>query len=282
MREKKHLTSQERTTLWLSRVIIWVFLIGMIFPLVWVLLSSFQQGNAFNSLNLIPSRFTTENYYNLFHDPTNPFGLWVINSMKVCFTVSVIQTFMAVLAAYAYSRLRFRGRKYGLMTLLILQMFPNFMAIAAVLTILIRLNLTDSLWGLILVLSGANAFNIWLLKGFIDGLPKELDEAVFVDGGNHWTVFTKIILPLARPMLVVIFLFTFIGVYSEFMLTSAAIHDPLKYTVPLGLRNFINNQFSTNWTEYSAAAVLASLPVMIVFMALQRYVESGLTRGAVK
>lgn len=282
MEKRKHLRPEERTTLWVSRLIIWLFIIAMLFPIVWVFLSSFQKGNAFGAGTLDPSAFTLENYKKLFTDPATPFGLWVKNSLIVCFAVATIQTAMALLSAYAFSRLRFRGRKYGLMTLLVIQMFPTFMAISAVLTLAIKLNLTNSLLGLILVLSAANAFNIWLLKGYIDGLPKALDEAAYVDGATHWTVFTKVILPLTRPMLVVIFLFSFIGVYSEFMLTSAMIRDPNLYTVPLGLRNFINNQFSTNWTTYSAAAVLASLPVMIVFMLLQRYVEAGLTRGAIK
>lgn len=140
----------------------------------------------------------------------------------------------------------------------------------------------DNFLVLILILAGGSAYNIWLMKSYIDGLPRELDEAAFVDGAGHWTVFTKIILPLALPMLVVIFLFSFIGTYSEFMISSIVLQSPENYTLALGLQTFINNQFSAHWTLFSAASVLSSLPIMIIFMLLQKYIQSGLAAGAVK
>jgi carbohydrate ABC transporter membrane protein 2, CUT1 family (TC 3.A.1.1.-) len=210
------------------------------------------------------------------------FLIWIKNSMILCTGVSIIQLFMTTTSAYAFSRMRFKGRKYGLMTLLILQMFPTIMAIPAIYGILVRINMLDSIYALMLVLAGGNAFNIWLLKGYIDSIPRELDEAAKVDGATHWQIFTRIILPLIVPMLVVIFLFSFIGVYSEFAITSAVIHDPGSYTVALGLQRFILNQFAAHWTLFAAAAVMASLPITIVFMLLQRYLQAGLAAGAVK
>ncbi len=135
---------------------------------------------------------------------------------------------------------------------------------------------------MILILSGGSAYNIWLMKSYIDGLPRELDEAAFVDGASHWIVFSRIILPLAAPMLVVIFLFSFIGTYSEFMISSIVLQSPDNYTLALGLQTFINNQFSAHWTLFSAASILSSLPIMVIFMLLQKYIQGGLAAGAVK
>jgi arabinogalactan oligomer/maltooligosaccharide transport system permease protein len=144
------------------------------------------------------------------------------------------------------------------------------------------LNLIDQFWALIILLAGGSAYNIWLLKGFIDSLPRELDEAAMVDGASHWQVFKKIIIPLSTPMLAVIFLFSFIGVYSEFIMTSALMKDGGNQTIATGLRSFINNQFSAHWTQFSAAAVMASIPVAVIFMILQKFIAKGLTSGAVK
>lgn len=270
----------EKRLLWVSRVIIWVFMLLMLFPVYWVVLASISPGDAFFTGSLVPQGASLQNYVDVLN--TTDFITWVKNSMILCTGVSIIQLFMTTTAAYAFSRMRFIGRRYGLMTLLILQMFPTIMAIPAIYGILVRINLLDSIYALMIVLAGGNAFNIWLLKGYIDSIPRELDEAAKVDGATHWQIFTRIILPLIVPMLVVIFLFSFIGVYSEFAITSVVIHDPGSYTVALGLQRFIINQFAAHWTLFAAAAVMASLPVTIVFMLLQRYLQAGLAAGAVK
>ena len=140
----------------------------------------------------------------------------------------------------------------------------------------------DNSIALILVLAGGSAFNIWLLKSYIDGIPVELDEAALVDGAGSFTVFIKIILPLAVPQLVVIFLFSFIGTYSEYIISSVFLQTPGKMTLALGLQSFITNQFAAHWTLFSAAAVLSSIPIMVVFMTLQKYIQNGLVAGGVK
>ena len=142
--------------------------------------------------------------------------------------------------------------------------------------------LVDSNAALIFVLAGGSAYNIWLLKSYMDGLPKELDEAAMVDGATHFQVFRKIILPLAAPQLAVIFLFSFIATYSEYVITSIFLQTPGKMTLALGLQTFISDQFAAHWTTFSAAAVLSSIPIMIVFMCLQKYIQSGLVSGGVK
>lgn len=277
---RRKLRSGELLYLWVSRAILWAAVAISVFPSLWVVTASLQPGDTFFSDSLVPRGFTLENYRQvLFRER---FPLWLRNSLVLATGVAVLQASMTAAAAYAFSRLRFWGRRYGLMVLLLLQMFPQFMSLAALFALAVKLRIMDSLPGLILLMSGASAFHIWLLKSYIDSLPRELDEAAMVDGAGRWQVFSRVILPLTRPMLVVMFLFSFMGVYAEYILSSALIKSPQSYTVVLGLQRFIQNQFATRWTLFSAAAILASVPLVILWILLQRYVEAGLARGAVK
>ena len=167
-------------------------------------------------------------------------------------------------------------------------MFPITMALPAILTIgyglydSVGISGTDNLLIIILLLAGGSAYNIWLMKGYMDGIPTDLIEAGYVDGCTTLQVFTKIVLPLMRNMLLVIFLFSFINAYSEFIYSSSLLKDPSVQTVSTGLRSFIKDKFASNWTQYSAAAIMASVPVVVLFMGLQKYVAGGLTAGSVK
>lgn len=270
----------ERRSLWASRVIIWITMIVVIFPALWIVMSSFSAGDSFFLSSLFPSKLSVEHYVDLFRE-TN-FVLWVWNSLKLCLIVAVIQLVLTSLAAYAFARLRFTGRKYGLMALLVLQVFPNSMAVAGYYILIYKFGLVDSSLALIFVLAGGSAFNIWLLKSYIDGIPVELDEAALVDGANQFQVFYKVILPLAMPQLAVLFLFSFIATYSEYVITSIFLQTPGKMTLSLGLQSFISDQFAAHWTMFSAAAVISSLPIMVVFMCLQRFIQNGLVAGGVK
>lgn len=277
---KDKLSFSDKRALWGSRVVIWLVIIVVMFPTVWIVMSSFSAGDSFFLSSLFPKNFSTEHYAELFRE--TDFVLWVGNSLKICLIVSVIQLVLTALAAYAFSRMRFTGRKYGLMTLLVLQVFPSSMAVSGYYILIYKFGLVDSSLALILVLAGGSAFNIWLLKSYIDGIPVELDEAAMVDGAGHFTVFYKITMPLAMPQMVVIFLFSFIATYSEYVITSVFLQTPGKMTLALGLQSFITNQFAAHWTLFSAAAVLSSLPIMIIFMALQKYIQNGLIAGGVK
>ena len=230
----RKMSPHEARMLWMGRVVIWVTIIIVLFPVLWIVMSSFSAGDSFFLSSLFPKKFSIEHYTSLFQE-TN-FMLWTWNSVKLCLIVAAIQLAMTSLAAYAFSRLRFTGRKYGLMSLLVLQVFPSSMAVAGYYILIYEFGLVDSNAALIFVLAGGSAYNIWLLKSYMDGLPKELDEAAMVDGATHFQVFRKIILPLAAPQLAVIFLFSFIATY----------------------------------------------PIMIVFMCLQKYIQSGLVSGGVK
>ncbi|MCM1253369.1 MAG: sugar ABC transporter permease [Clostridium sp.] len=280
MKKKEKITAAEARALWGSRIVIWLTIIIVMFPVVWIVMSSFSAGDSFFLSSLFPEKFSAEHYAALFRE--TDFPIWVLNSLKFCFIVAMIQLILTSLAAYAFARLRFVGRKYGLMSLLVLQVFPNSMAVAGYYILIYKFGLVDSSIALIFVLAGGSAYNIWLLKSYIDGLPVELDEAAMVDGANQFQVFYKIVLPLAMPQLAVIFLFSFIATYSEYVITSIFLQTPGKMTLAVGLQSFISDQFAAHWTLFSAAAVLSSLPVMIVFMCLQQFIQNGLAAGGVK
>lgn len=277
---KHRLRPNEIKDLWMARIAIWIFILVVLFPMFSIVSASLTKGDTFFSTTLIPKEITFSNYSKVLNE--TDFKVWMKNSLILCTSVAIIQLFITITGAYAFARMKFKGRKNGLMSLLILQMFPASMAIPAILSVCYKLNFIDQFWALILLLAGGSAYNIWLLKGFIDSLPKELDEAAMVDGASHFQVFSKIILPLSKPMLAVIFLFSFIGVYSEFIYTSALMKDASNQTLATGLQQFINNAFSAHWTQFSAAAVMATVPVAITFMLLQRFIAKGLTAGAVK
>ena len=270
----------ERRMAWISRIFIWFMLLVVLFPVFAVVSASMAKGEVFTQTTLIPSAFTLENYSKVLTE-TN-FLIWVKNSLIICVVVSVIQLLLTVPMAFAFSRLKFWGRKNGLMMLLLLQMFPAAMSLPAILALAYRLDGMDHIITLIIVQAGAGAFNIWLLKGAIDGIPKELTEAAYVDGASTFQTFTMIILPLLRNMLLVIFLFTFIGAYSEFVFASALLKSPESLTLAVGMQQFITNNFSANWTQYSAAAIMASIPIVAFATIAQKYMAKGLTAGSVK
>ncbi len=280
MKHQEKISPAEQRVLWISRVVVWIVIVLVVFPALWIVMSSFSAGDSFFLSSLFPEKFSTEHYVSLFTE-TN-FLLWVFNSLKFCFIVAILQLTLTSLAAYAFARLRFTGRKYGLMSLLVLQVFPNSMAVAGYYILIYKFGLVDSSLALIFVLAGGSAFNIWLLKSYIDGIPVELDEAALVDGANRFQVFYKIVMPLAMPQLAVLFLFSFIATYSEYVITSIFLQTPGKMTLAIGLQSFISDQFAAHWTMFSAAAVISSLPIMIVFMCLQKYIQNGLVAGGVK
>lgn len=280
LKYERKLRPAERRMAWISRIFIWFMLLVVLFPVFAVVSASMAKGEVFTQTTLIPSAFTLENYSKVLTE-TN-FLIWVKNSLIICVIVSVLQLLLTVPMAFAFSRLKFWGRKNGLMMSLLLQMFPAAMSLPAILALAYRLDGMDHIITLIIVQAGAGAFNIWLLKGAIDGIPKELTEAAYVDGASTFQTFTMIILPLLRNMLLVIFLFTFIGAYSEFVFASALLKSPESLTLAVGMQQFITNNFSANWTQYSAAAIMASIPIVAFATIAQKYMAKGLTAGSVK
>ena len=276
----KKITKKGRKSLWISRVCIWLMLFIVLFPIISIIGSSLSEGSSFTQTSLLPSSYTFDNYRKLLTD-TN-FTKWLFNSIFVSVASGLIQLSFVIPAAFAFSKLRFAFRSKGLMALLILQMFPTSMALPAILRVAYNNNLMDNLPVIIILMCTGMAYNIWLMKGYMDGVPTDLIEAAYVDGATTAQAFVKIVLPLIKNMALVIFLFAFINAYSEFMMSSALLKDSAVQTIAVGMRNFINDKFSSNWTVYSAGAVLSSLPVVVLFLCFQKFIAKGLTAGAVK
>lgn len=215
-------------------------------------------------------------------DRTN-FLLWLGNSLTVCIPASLLTVLLTVTMAYAFSRFRFVGRRFGLLMLILIQMFPAIMSIVAIFRLLQILHLLDTYTGLILIYGGGSiGFNAWLLKGYLDSIPRELEESAYIDGASRWQAFTRIAFPLVAPMLAVVFLFSFISYYQEFLLASIILFRPELRTVALGLRFYISSKYAENWTGFAAASIVASTPIVVIFYALQRFLVEGLTKGALK
>jgi arabinogalactan oligomer/maltooligosaccharide transport system permease protein len=229
------------------------------------------------------------NYEKLFNDPTIPYMRWMLNSLIIAGSVAVLSVVIGAASAFAFSRLRFKGKKMGLQALLLIQMFPAILAIAAIYLIMEGIGNfapefglgTQS--GLVLVyLGGAMGVNIWLLKGFVDSIPIEIDEAAKIDGASEMQTYWQIFVPLASPVLAVVTLLSFIGTFNEYILARLFLVDMDIRTVAVGLQQFVAGQYSENWGAFAAGSILASIPIVIIFLSLQKYIVSGLAGGAVK
>jgi ABC-type maltose transport system permease subunit len=237
---------------------------------------------------LAPERLSLANYRELVRE--TPFGRWMANTLLVSALVSVVSLAVTTLAGYAFSRFRFWGRQKGLMSMVLLQMFPAAMAMVAVFRLLQHLGAAtggllglNSLLGLSLVYIGAGIpFNTWMIKGYIDSLPRELEESAYIDGATPTQAFLRIILPLLGPILAVVAIFNFIGPYSDYIFPSIVMFDAERYTLAVGMQGFIEGSFSANWTRFAAASILGAIPILVLFFALQRFLVEGLTRGALK
>jgi len=239
--------------------------------------------------SFLPTGFSLTNFNSLLSNPTIPFYTWMSNSVVISLFVSIVSVFIGAASAFAFSRLRFKGKKGSIQLLLLIQMFPSVLALSAVYSIMERVHMfapsigLGTIGGLILVyLGGAMGVNIWLLKGFVDSIPIELDEAARVDGASPMQIYWRIFMPLASPVLAVVCLLTFIGTFNEYILAALFLTDPSQQTVAVGLHAFIGGQFETNWGPFAAGSLLTSVPIVILFLSLQKYIINGLTAGAVK
>ncbi|WP_324715416.1 sugar ABC transporter permease [Carboxydochorda subterranea] len=268
---------------------VWLAIGFALFPVAWIVSASLNPADTLVGQRLIPPNPTLEHYRELFTNPAHPFGLWLWNSIKVSGVSAVLTVAMAALAAYAFSRFRFRGRRTGLLALLIVQMFPQMLAMVAIYLMLLAIGQyvpslgINTHGGLILVyLGGALGFNTYLMKGYFDTIPHSLEESAMMDGASAFQAFLHIILPLARPVLAVIFLLAFIGTYSDFLLASILLKERTALTFAVGLRIFISGQYSTRWGVFAAASIVGALPISVIFYLLRNQFVSGLTQGAVK
>ena len=278
------------------RLIIALFLIFFsIFPVLWIISASFSSSQSLSTQTLIPEKVSFINYQRLFGmDPSYKFGdlvyqKWVFNSVKVASISTVLSLSLTTMAAYAFSRMRFKGRVTMLKGILLIQVFPNLLALVAIYVLIFQFGeLIPAIGlnthaGLILVyLGGSMGINIWLMKGFLDTIPRAIDESGMVDGATHFQIFWNLLLPLLRPILVVIGILSFIGTYGDFILARILLRDVDQYTLMVGLQIFTAGQFDQKWGVFAAGALLGALPIMIIYLALQDQIAGGLTAGAVK
>lgn len=272
-----------RLNIWTWQIALTVTLLCVLMPAILVFFASINRNATLVSRNLIPplSDWTLDNYWNLLGK--TDFLTWMGNTLLVSFISTAIALVVTTLSGYAFSRFRFYGRKNGLLVMILLQMFPAAMSMVAVFRLLTYFGMLNSLPGLALVYIGAGIpFNSWMIKGYVDSLPRELEEAAMIDGATPTQTFWQVILPLMGPVLTVVAVFNFIAPYSDFIFPSVLLFDESRYTLATGMQTFVSGNFSTNWTLFAAASMLGSLPILVMFLGLQRFLVQGLTQGAVK
>jgi ABC-type maltose transport system permease subunit len=283
------LTRRRRLALIFRIVLAVVMLIFALFPIVWIFSASINPSNSLVNQKLIPDNPSFVNYVNLLESRMFPFRTWMWNSLMIATITTGFGVIFTAMAAYAFSRFRFRGRRSLLQTILLIQVFPNFLNMVALFLILQQLGAYIPQLGLnthggliLLYLGGILGVNTWLAKGYFDSIPRDLDEAATIDGATHWQTFWMVIMPLVRPILAVISLLIFIGTYSEFVLARVMLTRVENYTLAVGLNLFISDQFANRWGVFAAGALIGAVPIVVIFLALQRYLVGGLTAGSVK
>ncbi|GAA4933403.1 ABC transporter permease subunit [Streptomonospora halophila] len=281
-----------RAALWARRtgwrhLVMLVFLVFALFPIVFVVSAALNPLGTLSSSTLVPRAAGLQNFTQLLADTA--YGRWYLNSLLIALANAAATVLLSALAAYVFSRFRFAGRRLGLYGLLVIQMFPQFLAIVAIYLMFSTVGEYwpsvgfNTPWGLMLVyLGGALSINTWLMKGFFDTIPPALDESAQVDGATHAQSFFRIMLPLVTPVLAVVGLLVFIATVNEFLIASVFLRDPEAKTVAVGLYGMVADQRDSNFGMFSAGTLLLALPVLSVFWFLQRYIADGLTSGAVK
>ncbi|MCP4571887.1 MAG: sugar ABC transporter permease [bacterium] len=282
--------------LWLHLFLL-VMVVITVYPILWVLSVAFSGGQSLAFADLPPDpgvldrlraivpwpeQLTWSNFSDVFSQ--QPFGRWLLNSTIVAGATTLCGVFLASTAGYAFSRFKFPGRRAGMMGFLVSQMFPGTLTLVPLyIIIVVWLELGSNFLGLILLYSTtAIPFCVWMLKGYFDTIPIELEESAKMDGASALTIFYRIILPLSKPAIAVTALFSFMTAWNEFVLALTIMDQEIMYTAPVGLRFFVGGYAEQQWGYFAAGSIVAALPVMILFLILQRYLISGLTAGAVK
>lgn len=267
--------------------------IALIFALAPVLLivsASLDPRDSLVSQTIIPANANFSNYVELLDSETHPFGRWLWNTLKISVTTAVLTVLIGSISAYAFSRFRFKGRRGLLLSVFLVQVFPNTLTMVATFLLIQAFGLfvpalgLNSHGGLILVyLGGAMGINTWLMKGYFDSVPRSLDESAKIDGATNWQVYWRIIIPIVRPILAVVALLSFIGAYSDFLIPQIVLQDTRQFTIAVGLTLFVRNgDYSEAWGVFAAGALIGAVPIVTLYMFLQKFLVGGLTAGAVK
>jgi arabinogalactan oligomer / maltooligosaccharide transport system permease protein len=281
---------------WPLHLFLLLMVVITLYPLFWVLTIAFSGGQSLSISNLQPDagfsdrlraitpwpeHFSASNFRSLFND--QPFARWMLNSVIIAAATTFLGVFLSSTAAYAFSRFRFPGRRAGLMSFLVSQMFPGVLMMIPLYIIIVQwLGLGSSYIGLVLVYTvTAIPFCVWMMKGYFDTIPRELEESALIDGASQAVIFFRIVLPLAKPAVAVTALFSFMTAWNEFIQAATFMNKEEMYTMPVGLRFFVGG-YSQQWGYFAAGSIVAAIPIMALFMFLQKYLVSGLTAGAVK
>lgn len=278
------------------RLVGWRHLVALLgvgfalYPIVWTLSASINPTDTLSGSQLIPDGATFDNYEAILENPReSPFMTWLWSSWRIALIVASVSVMLTSMSAYAFSRFRFTGRRIGLLALLAIQVFPQFLAFVAIFLLLDQVGDVfpafglDTHMGLMLVyLGGAIGINTFLIKGFMDSVPESLDESARVDGATPGTIFWRIIFPLVRPVLAVIFIITLVTAFGEFILARTLLTSVDRLTYAVGLQTFTTADYASKWGQLAAGAVIGAFPIVLTFLIFQRAIVSGLTQGAVK
>ena len=279
---KSSIKRQTHIRLGLTWLVIGFVSLLIIYPLVWTVGASLNPGNSLMSSSIIPKNISLEHYAALFNGQVD-YVTWYWNSMKISFFTMVLTLIFVSFTAYSFSRFRFVGRKNGLVLFLLLQMIPQFSALIAIFVLSQMLGLVNSHLALVLIyVGGMIPMNTYLMKGYIDAIPRDMDESTKMDGAGHFRIFCEIIMPLSKPIIAVIALFSFTGPLGDFILSTTILRTPDQFTLPIGLYNLVSMKMGASYTTYAAGAVLISVPVALLFLWLQKFFVSGLTAGGSK
>lgn len=279
---KSSIKRQTHIRLGLTWLVIGFVSLLIIYPLVWTVGASLNPGNSLMSSSIIPKNISLEHYAALFYGQVD-YVTWYWNSMKISFFTMVLTLIFVSFTAYSFSRFRFVGRKNGLVLFLLLQMIPQFSALIAIFVLSQMLGLVNSHLALVLIyVGGMIPMNTYLMKGYIDAIPRDMDESARMDGAGHFRIFCEIIMPLSKPIIAVIALFSFTGPLGDFILSTTILRTPDQFTLPIGLYNLVSMKMGASYTTYAAGAVLISVPVALLFLWLQKFFVSGLTAGGSK
>lgn len=269
-----------------KRILLYVLLVFItivtVYPIVQIFGVSLRPSNELysTSLRIVPENASFDSYRNILFRKS--FFTWLGNSIIVAFAVSILGVSLASTAGYAFSRFRFRGKRAGLVVILVTQMFPATMLLLPLYVLMKRIGLVDHLAGIVIAYTAtALPFCIWTMKGYYDTIPRDLEEAAIIDGTSQAGAFWRVTLPLSAPALVITALFSFMTGWSEFVVARVIISRSELYTLPLGLES-LSSTFQTEWANYAAGSILVCIPVVVLFLLLSRFLISGLTLGGVK
>ncbi|MDF2820462.1 MAG: sugar transporter permease [Clostridiales bacterium] len=272
---KKHFIS---FLLYLELIIVCLI---VIIPIIWIVTSSFNNSSGLASATLIPEKWTLNNYVKLFQG-TN-YGLWFKNTLMIAVTNALVSVTVIVITAWVLSRFNFRGKKTGLMTLLLLSMFPSFLSMTAIYVLFLTFGLLNKPIALVIIYSaGAIPYNVWLVKGYLDGVSKSLDEAAYIDGCTRFKAFFRVTLPLSMPIVTYVIVTQFMAPWMDYILPNLLLSKDSNRTLAVGLVALINEAESTQFTTFAAGAVLIALPISVLFIVFQKYLVKGISAGANK